>query len=153
MSTTVTTSIVVDVSPDRAFETFLDMGRWWNDDHHLIDNFASMEVERFVGGRIIDYATDGSTNSWATVLAFDPPHRFVFSWEISPEWEIEPDETRHSEVEITFVADGDDRTAVTLEHRHLDRHGKGWEAMRDSVGAGDGWPGHLREFASVAFAT
>jgi hypothetical protein len=28
---------------------------------------------------------------------------------------------------------------VELEHRNLDRHGEGWEGMRDAVGSPNGW--------------
>jgi hypothetical protein len=40
---------------------------------------------------------------------------------------------------VRFVAEGPDRTRVELEHRNLERHGDGWERMRDGVGAADGW--------------
>jgi uncharacterized protein YndB with AHSA1/START domain len=144
MSTTVTTSVVVDTPIERAFAVFTkDMGSWWDPDHHLIDNFASMEVETFAGGRIIDHAADGSSNSWAQVRVYEPPTRFVFSWEIDPRWEIETDPAKFSEVEVTFTATGDAQTTVTLEHRHLDRHGEGWEAKRDAVGGPNGWTGLL----------
>jgi hypothetical protein len=81
------------------------------------------------------------------VLVHDPPERFAFSWEISPQWEIEFDAAKHSEVHVTFAAESDTRTLVTLEHRHLERHGEFFDRMRDEVGADGGWPGHLREFA------
>ncbi|MGI8809855.1 MAG: hypothetical protein ACR2KK_18840 [Acidimicrobiales bacterium] len=46
---------------------------------------------------------------------------------------------------------GPDRTRVELEHRILDRHGDGWEQMRDAVGSPDGWGLGLRSFmAQVA---
>ena len=60
----------------------------------------------------------------------------VLSWDISPNWQIETDPTKTSEVEVTFAADGPTRTHIVLTHRHLDRHGEGWEAMRDAVGSG-----------------
>jgi hypothetical protein len=35
---------------------------------------------------------------------------------------------------------------VELEHRHLDRHGDGWEAMREAVGSPEGWGVGLQRF-------
>jgi uncharacterized protein YndB with AHSA1/START domain len=94
-----------------------------------------------VGGRIIDRGVDGSECSWSRILAFDPPHRFVFSWDITADWKIENDPEKASEVEVRFVAEGPDRTRVELEHRELQRHGQGWEGMRTAVGSPGGWPG------------
>jgi uncharacterized protein YndB with AHSA1/START domain len=100
-----------------------------------------------VGGRIYDVGTDGSQCQWARVLAFDPPSRFVFSWDISLKWEIETDHAKSSEVEVRFIPEEANRTRVELEHRHLDRHGEGWEAMRDGIGSPDGWSSGLHRFA------
>ena len=47
---------------------------------------------------------------------------------------------------MTFTPDGPQHTQVVLTHRHLDRHGDGWEAMRDAVGSG--WS--LVHYAEVA---
>ena len=147
--TAVRTSIVVEAPVERAFRVFTeDMGSWWDPDHHLLDApLAEMVFEPRVGGRIIDRGTDGSESSWARVLAYDPPDRVVFSWDISTQWQIEADPARTSEVEVRFIAEGPDRTRVELEHRHLDRHGEGWEGMRDSVGSEGGWGSGLRRFA------
>jgi hypothetical protein len=61
------------------------------------------------------------------VPAYEPPDRVVFTWDISPAWEIETDLERASEVEVRFIAEADSRTPVKLEHRNLERHGDGWE--------------------------
>jgi len=71
----------------------------------------------------------------------------LFSWDISPQWQIETDPDKTSEVEVRFVAEGPDRTRVELEHRHLDRHGPGWESARDGVAGDQGWPLYLARFA------
>ena len=84
------------------------------------------------------------------MLAYDPPDRVVFSWDINPKWEIETDHERSSEVEVRFIAEAPDRTRVELEHRNLDRHGDGWEQMRDAVGSDGGWPSGLRRYAETA---
>jgi uncharacterized protein YndB with AHSA1/START domain len=144
------TSIVVEAPPERAFRIFTeDIGSWWNPDHHLLGGgeLAAMEFEPFVGGRIVDRTTDGRECSWARVLAYEPPHRVVFSWDIALDWTIETDHEKTSEVEVRFVPEGPERTRVELEHRGLERHGRGWESMRDAVGSPDGWNSGLSRFA------
>ena len=86
------------------------------------------------------------------MLAYEPPHRVVFSWDISPQWQIETDPGNASEVEVRFVAEAPERTRVELEHRHLDRHGDGWEGMREGVGAPGGWPLYLQRYADLLAA-
>ena len=87
--------------------------------------------------------------SWARVLAYEPPERVVISWDISPQWQIETDLQKTSEVEVRFIAEAPERTRVELEHRNLDRHGDGWEAVRDGVDSEGGWPTYLQRFADV----
>ena len=149
--TSVGTSVVVEASPERAFAVFTEeMGSWWDPDHHLLDSaLAEMIFEPRVGGHVYDVGVDGSECRWARVLAYEPPARFVISWDINLEWKIETDLEKTSEVEVRFLPEGAGRTRVELEHRHLDRHGEGWEQMRDSVGASDGWGGSMQRFADA----
>ena len=151
--TSVRTSIVVDAPIERAFSVFTDdIGSWWPPDHHILQGkLAEMVFEPRVGGHIYDRGTDGSECRWARVLAYEPPHRVAFSWDISLQWQLETDPARASEVDVRFVAETPERTRVELEHRHLERHGEGWEGMRDAVGSPNGWDGGLRNFAG-AFA-
>ena len=143
-------SIVVEASRERAFEVFTaDIGSWWPADKHLLQGeLAEMEFEPRVGGHIIDRGVDGSESPWARVLAYEPPDRVVFSWDISLRWEIETDPARCSEVEVRFIAESDDRTRVELEHRALERHGDGWESMRHAVASPNGWGDGLSSFAA-----
>jgi uncharacterized protein YndB with AHSA1/START domain len=80
------------------------------------------------------------------VPEYEPPTRVVISWDISPEWQIETDLAKTSEVEVRFLAKGANRTRVELQHRHLERHGKGWQQLHESVSGDGGWPGCLRKF-------
>ena len=149
--TAVRTSIVVEAPIERAFAVFTDdMASWWPEGHHILEGeLAEMVFEPRVGGAIYDRGTDGSTCRWARVLAYEPPRRVVFSWDISTQWKVEPDLERTSEVEVSFIAMGPGRTRVELEHRHLERHGEGWQGMRDAVGSDGGWAGTLRAFAGA----
>ena len=149
-ATSVRTSVVLAASVERAFDVFTkDMGSWWPADHHLLDDeLAEMVFEPRAGGRVYDRGSDGAECQWARVLVYEPPRRVVFSWDIDPQWEIETDLARASEVEVTFTADAADRTRVELEHRHIDRHGGAWEEMRDAVGGENGWSLHMRRLAA-----
>jgi uncharacterized protein YndB with AHSA1/START domain len=147
-TTSVTTEVDVAAPVEHAFRVFTDgIGTWWNPNHHILQSeLAEMVFEPRVGGHIIDRATDGSECRWARVLAYEPPNRVCFSWDINLNWQIETDPAKTSEVEVTFTATTNAVTHVVLTHRHLDRHGEGWEAMRDAVGSG--WS--LDHFAEVA---
>ena len=137
-ATSVTTETEVRAPVEHAFRVFTEgIGSWWNPDHHILQaDLAEMVFEPYAGGHIIDRGTDGSECRWARVLAYDPPHRVCFSWDINLRWEIETDPAKTSEVEVTFTAARPGQTRVVLTHRNLDRHGDGWESMRAAVGAG-----------------
>jgi len=111
-----------------------------------------MVLEPKVGGRAYGIGVDGSESDWGRVLAFDRPSRIVVSWDITLQWKRELNIAKTSEFEVRFVAEGPQRTRVELQHRHLERHGEGWEAMRDAVGSPNGWQGGLELFAAAAAA-
>jgi DNA-binding transcriptional ArsR family regulator/uncharacterized protein YndB with AHSA1/START domain len=131
----VSKSIVVDASPARAFELFIDQERWWPvKTHHLAEPAGERAVlEPFVGGRWYEVSADGSETDWGRVLAFEPPRRILLSWQMSAEWTYEPEPARGSEIEVSFQAEGRRRTRVVYEHRHLERYGDQGERMRAAL--------------------
>jgi uncharacterized protein YndB with AHSA1/START domain len=148
---TVRHHIVVDAAIERAFSTFTErFGDFKPPEHNLLGvAIAETVFEPRVGGHIYDRGVDGTECRWARVLAYEPPDRVVFSWDISPQWQIEPDPDNTSEVEVRFIAETPERTRVELEHRHLDRHGPGWQAVSDGVDGEEGWPLYLQRFAGL----
>jgi uncharacterized protein YndB with AHSA1/START domain len=150
--TSVRTSITVNAPIERAFSVFTDgIGTWWPPEHHIIEGeIAEMVFEPYVGGHVYDRTVDSRECRWARVLAYDPPNRVVISWDINLEWQIETYPEKTSEVEVRFTAEDPAHTLVELEHRNIDRHGDGWERMRDAVGSPNGW--NLQRFAEAARA-
>lgn len=140
-ATTVRRSITVEAPVERAFRFFTeDIGVWWDSEKHILaEPLDSMVFEPQVGGHIIDRGINGAESRWATVLVYEPPTHVAFSWNIGLDWQIESDPAKRSEIHVTFSPQDGGRTLVELEHRHLDRHGQGWESMRDAVGSPNGW--------------
>jgi uncharacterized protein YndB with AHSA1/START domain len=84
------------------------------------------------------------------VLAWEPPHRLLLTWQINGSWQFDPDPEHASEIEVRFAADGPAQTTVEMEHRHLDRL-VGGQAIHDAiVVGGGGWNSLLELFAKAA---
>jgi uncharacterized protein YndB with AHSA1/START domain len=149
-ATSARTSIVVEAPIERAFRVFTeDFGSFKPPEHNMLGvEIAETVFEPHVGGHLYDRGVDGSECRWARVLAYDPPHRVLLSWDISPQWQLETDPQRTSEWEVRFIAETPERTRVEVEHRNLDRHGDGWEGVREGVAGDQGWPTYLRRFAA-----
>jgi uncharacterized protein YndB with AHSA1/START domain len=143
--------VVVDAPIDRAFRVFTEQfGSFKPREHNLLTvPIAETIFEPRVDGRVYDRGVDGSECVWARVLAYEPPNRVLLSWDISPRWQIETDPERTSEWEVRFVAEAPNRTRVELEHRMLQRHGDGWQGVRDGVEGDRGWPLYLRRYAEL----
>ena len=149
--TSVRSEIVVEAPVERAFRVFTeDFGSFKPPEHNLLGTeIAETVFEPHEGGHLYDRGVDGSECRWARVLAYEPPERVVISWDINPRWQIETDLEKTSEVEVRFVSETPDRTRVELEHRNLDRHGGGWEGIREGVRGDGGWPLYLQRYADV----
>lgn len=145
-------TITVKASVDHAFKVFTDgFDSWWPRGHHIGKSpMKKAFIEGRVGGRCGALQEDGTDCPWGTVTVWEPPNRFVFAWQITPQWAYEPDISRSSEVEVRFSAQPGGITRVDLEHRHFDRHGEGGAAMRAGVDTEQGWGSLLQRFATTA---
>lgn len=118
-------------------------------EHNLLAvPIAETILEARIGGRIFDRGSDGTECTWGVVLAIDAPHSLRFAWLIGPDWRVQPEEFA-SEVEVQFIAEGENHTNVHLEHRHIERHGPGWEAVRRGVDGNNGWAVYLARFSEL----
>jgi uncharacterized protein YndB with AHSA1/START domain len=143
--------IVVLASQHRAFEVFTArFGDFKPREHNIMASpIATTVFEPRVGGHIVDIAENGSECRWARILVYEPDDRVVFSWDIGPDWQLVADPDNASEVEVRFIAESPERTRVELEHRNIDRHGPGWEAVRDGIASDEGWPLYLDRYAAL----
>jgi uncharacterized protein YndB with AHSA1/START domain len=141
-------TIRVAAERERAFDVFTaGLGRWWPRTHGIGPSpMRDAILEGRVGGRWYELGEDGTKSPVGTVLVWEPPQRVVIGWQISSQWQYEPDPDRMSEVEVRFVPDGPGATRVELEHRHFERMaGDGGASMRKDVDSG--WPGLLDLYA------
>jgi uncharacterized protein YndB with AHSA1/START domain len=145
-------SIRVNATPAQAFEVFTSgLGRWWPRDigiGKLPMKAAVMETR--LGGRWYELAEDGTQTNIGKVIVWEPPQRFVVTWEINSQWK--PDTTVSSEVEVQFMPDGANATRVELEHRKFEQLGaEGGESVRTAVDGG--WPTMLQRFKNEVEAS
>ena len=144
-------SITVDASPERAFDVFTrGFSRWWPlESHHIGATMATEAImEPRAGGRWFERDADGNECEWGFVTDFDPPHRVLLAWHLTPEWAFDPDPEKATEVEVTFTA-VEDGTLVELEHRGFEKHGKTGADMRDAVAAPGGWADLMEMYAKA----
>ena len=145
-------AVIVNVSQADAFDVFTSgIDRWWPETHHIGEApVVKQVIEPRKGGRWYTLHADGKETTTGRMLAWEPPGRIVFSWEINSRWKPEPDRALASEVEVRFIAETPTRTRVELEHRNFERMADraGAEKMRDGVDGG--WPGILELFRKIA---
>ena len=144
-------SIRVKASQAHAFEVFTSgIARWRPRTHSIGDTpVKAVVMETRLGGRWYQLCEDGSQATVGKILRWEPPHRFVVSWDINSQWKA--DTTVSSEVEVRFVANGPDATLVELEHRKFEQMGaEAGEKMRSDVDGG--WPRMLEHFRTAAEA-
>ncbi|HKD31292.1 MAG TPA: SRPBCC family protein [Xanthobacteraceae bacterium] len=145
----VSKSVRVKASQAHAFEVFTaGLDRWWPRKASIgAAPMQAMMLEPHLGGRWYEVAEDGSQATVGKVLLWDPPNRFIVSWDINGKWK--PDTTVGSEVEVRFTIEGPDATLVELEHRKFEQLGaEAGASMRRDVDSG--WPGILEGFRAAA---
>jgi uncharacterized protein YndB with AHSA1/START domain len=145
-------TVTVKTGIEHAFHVFTaGFDSWWPRTHHIGSSKMTKGIlEARVGGRCYSEQEDGTECDWGSIVAWEPPHRVVFAWQITPEWKYEPNLAHSSEVEIRFTALPRGDTRVDLEHRHLERHGAGAADLRAGIDGPGGWGGLLDLFAKGA---
>jgi uncharacterized protein YndB with AHSA1/START domain len=154
-STSVSKTVIVNTPIEHAFEVFTErFDAWWPRSHKIGKaDLQTAVLEPREGGRWYERGVDGSECEWGRVLAYAPPSRIALSWHLQSNFTYDPDPARASRVDVVFRAETASRTRVELVHSQLDRHGEGWEKLREMVSTpSGGWDIILEGFAAKAQA-
>lgn len=149
----ITGTTTVAVPLIRAFDVFTgSINAWWPHQYHIGQaDIADVVLEPRVGGRWFERGVDGSECDWGRVLAWEPPHRVLITWQINGLWQFDPDPDHASEIEARFRADGPDQTIVEVQHRHFERLVAG-QSVHDAINGGGGWELLLAGYAQTMVA-
>lgn len=144
-------AVTVPLARERAFALFADLQAWWPPEFSwsgaALDRLG---MEPHEGGMCFELGPHGFRCDWGRVVAWEPPGRLVFLWQIAPTRAPEPDPARASEVEVAFRAEDDPFTWVDVEHRHFARHGEGADAYRAGMASPQGWSYMLERYLTAA---
>jgi uncharacterized protein YndB with AHSA1/START domain len=146
----ITGAATVALSVDQAFRVFTeDFTAWWPHQYHIGQaEVAEIVLEPREGGRWYERGVDGSECDWGRVLVWGPPHRVVFTWQITGAWRFDSDPAHASEIEVRFVEEGPEESRVEVEHRHFERL-DGGQAVHDAIRGGGGWALLLEGYAKA----
>jgi len=126
------------------------MGTWWPLTVYKIGRAKAVDaiLEPHVGGRWYERGDDGSTCDWGRVVSWEPPSRLVLSWDVTADWQYDPD--LKTEIEVRFIRESEDVTHIEFEHRKLDRYGARRDEMRRIFETDGDWGRLLAMFAARA---
>jgi hypothetical protein len=152
-SAAVNKTLLLNCSRDHAFRVFTqNMGQWWPATHHVGNvPFRDILIEPRTGGRWYEISANDTEGMWGHVLKWDPPLRVLLSWHLDTTFNFNPDLAQASELDISFHAQGESKVRVEFEHRYIERHGDGYEKLRDILDGG--WVDVLVQFAKLADPT
>jgi uncharacterized protein YndB with AHSA1/START domain len=144
--------VTVPIDSERAFKLFTEeIGAWWpSEDYKILDCPVTEVFEPREGGRWYERGEDGSEFTVGTILVWEPPARFVMTWQLTPDWQPETDLERATKVEVRFEEEEGGGTRVSLEHRGFEAYGESGAKMRGEVGSEGGWPALMKLYEEEA---
>ena len=148
---TIHQTLSAPVPAEHAFEVFTNgLDSWWPHEFTWSgDVLETIAIEPREGGRCFERGPHGFEVDWGRVLVWEPPHRLVITWQISPQREPQPDPDKASKVDVRFEQEDNKRTRVIFEHRGLARHGGDSQAYREALASPQGWPYILENYMTA----
>jgi hypothetical protein len=139
-------SFEIDCPNDHAFAVWTTrLSSWWPKGHSASgDPDTVVALEPRLGGRIFERTSNGTEIEWGEVTAWDPPERLGYLWHINR------DRSDATDVELTFVDNGDGTTRLDIVHSGWERLGTEALAWRNANTSG--WNALLPNFIAAARA-
>ena len=137
--------IVVALPPAEAFALFTaHVSKWWPAASYSCfqADFLRIEFEPRAGGVVTEFARDGRTAPWGTIVDWDPPHRFSMTWH------PRSDVAQATFLEVAFAPAAAGGSSVRLVHSGWAARGEQAAAVREAYDGG--WVGVLQLYAAEA---
>jgi activator of Hsp90 ATPase-like protein len=116
---------------------------WWPVEHTMTaEPGLTVVFEHRVGGRIFERTLAGAEVDWGEITVWEPP------WRLGYLWHLNADRSDATDVEISFVDQGNGTTRVEIEHRGWERLGTGGPSWRERNH--QGWSSVLPSYADFA---
>jgi len=146
--------IEVPISISEAFKLFTEgFNSWWPSDYTWSqESLESISLASCENGRCTEVGPNGFQVDWGRVLKCHPSEKIIFTWQISPNREPQPNPQKASVVEVNFTMINLKTTIVSLVHSGFEKHGEGALAYRESLNSDYGWPFILNKYLEVAKA-
>ena len=144
VTATIHKEIYVDASPETAFRVFTEqIGTWWPLAKYGLfsEDAKSVAFEERDGWELVEKAKDGRESVWGEVLEYEFASKLRMTWHPGNDAETMP-----TEVEVTFVANGEG-TTVVLEHSGWEKAGAEIRSARS--GYDGGWVVVLENYRSA----
>lgn len=136
-------SIVVERDVAGAFRVWTEQIKaWWPAGHSISgDPKTQVFIEGKVGGRFYERTPSGVEHDWGSVIVWEPPFHLAYSWYLGSGQE------QPTRVDVRFVALGEARTLVEIEHRGPELIGELWWLNNSRYSAA--WDKVLPEYANA----
>lgn len=125
--------IEVPCSQRKAFEIFTDLNSWWPLDKRSMsakdgEVATSINVDKNIGGQIIEYSDKGTEHLWGTIVSLEPHDLFIMNFHMG----LPPCD---STVEVRFMSLGEEKTEVILTQSNWEAFGDMADMMRGGYGS------------------
>lgn len=137
-------SYEIDCPAEHAFTVWTTrISTWWPKGHSASGDAETLVVlEPRLGGRIFERTSDGTEIDWGEVTEWSPPLRLGYAWHIGR------DRRGATDVELTFVDLGNDRTRLDIVQAGWERLGADGPAFREANT--NGWSALMPRFLEAA---